>query len=168
MDRPVRSSSWRLAAAGVLCAATFLALTIPNVPSGPVIGTGQDEWYNAARALRALYEHLNPNYFIHPALYYELLAVLYGIERLALGMAGSADGGSAFLALFLVQEGQFLDLARYASVGCGACAVLAAVWLGALLSGASAGLLAGLVVASLPLLPTMPTSIRVAALALPT
>ena len=53
---------------------------------------------------------------------------------------------------FLTHQAQFLDLARAASLACGALAVAATVWLGALLSTVGGGLLAGLVVASLPLL----------------
>jgi hypothetical protein len=128
-----------------------------------VIGTGQDEWYNAIRGLRALYEYLDPSYFIHPALYYELLALLYGFQRLVLGMSVGPDSG--FLDYFLAHEWQFLELARYVSVACGALAVVAAVWLGTLLSGTSGGLLAGLLLASLPLLQTMATAIRVDTLA---
>lgn len=166
MDRPLRSRAGLLAAAGVLSVALFLARTLPSVPVGPVLGTGQDEWYNMIRSLRALYDHLNPAYFIHPALYYEFLASLYGFQRSALGITGHFADGSGYLDYFLGHETQFLALARYASVAGGALAVLAAVWLGAALADAGAGLLAGLVVASLPLLQTLATSIRVDALAL--
>jgi len=131
-----------------------------------VIGTGQDEWYNVTRGLRALYDCSNPGYFIHPALYYELLALLYGIQRLVLYAAGSVGAGADFLDYFLVHEGQFVNVARSASVGSGALAVLAAVWLGAVLSGAGAGLLSGVIVASLPLLQVLATTVRVDALGL--
>jgi hypothetical protein len=146
--------------------AMFLFLTLPRVQLGPVIGTGQDEWYNMIRALRMLYERLNPSYFVHPALYYEILALIYGMERLIVGIGGRLGPGVDFLDYFLVHEWHFLDLARYASVGCGALAVLAAVWLGTVLSGAGGGLLAGALVASLPLLQVLATTIRVDALAL--
>jgi len=164
----VKISRWRAVAAGVLCTAVFLALTIPSVPIGPVIGTGQDEWYNMIRGLRALYDHLDPSYFIHPALYYELLSLLYGLERVALQTTGTIDDRANFLAYVLANQSLFLDLARYASIGCGALAVMAAVWLGTVLAGTSAGLLAGLIVASLPLLHALAASIRVDALYLAT
>ena len=97
------------------------------MPVGPVLGTGQDEWYNMIRSLRALYEHFNPAYFIHPALYYEYLASLYGCQRIALGLAGHFADGSGYLDYFLAHEAQFLELARYASVTAGVLAVVAAV-----------------------------------------
>jgi hypothetical protein len=62
---PVLPRRRRLAAAAVVSAAVFLALAVPRVHWGPVNATGQDAWYNA---VRALYEHLDPAYFIHPAL----------------------------------------------------------------------------------------------------
>lgn len=135
--------------------------------SGPVIGTGQDEWYNMMRGLRALYEHLNPTYFIHPALYYELLAGVFGIQRLVLAVSGRL-GDLGFLDYFLASETHFLTLARSLSLASGALAVMAAVWLGTSLSGIGAGMLAGTVIASLPLLQTLATAIRVDALALAT
>src|SRR5262249_37184582 len=73
---------------GALCAGLFLLLTLPRVHWGPVIGTGQDDWYNVVRGLRALYERLNPTYFIHPALYYEFLAVLSGLASVWLSVTG--------------------------------------------------------------------------------
>ena len=157
-----------VALAAVASAAVFLALTVPRMHWGPVTGTGQDAWYNAIRALRALYDHLNPAYFIHPALYYDLLALLYGVHRLWLWIGGAIGGGVGYLDYFLDHQVEFLDLARGLSVACGALAVAAAVWLGALLSAASGGLLAGLIVASLELLQAQSTTIRVDTIALAT
>jgi hypothetical protein len=137
------------------------------VPWGPVIGTGQDEWHNVIRSLRALYERLHPSYFIHPALYYELLALVFGIEGLVLRVTGTLGDGT-FLDYYLAHQAQFSDLARLVSVGCGALTVAAAVWLGSLLSTVSGGVLVGLMVASLPLLRALATCIRVDALALAT
>jgi len=142
----------------------FLVLTLPRVRWGPVIGTGQDDWYNVVRGLRALYERLDPSYFIHPALYYELSAILYAVVRAWLSIAGKLPDG--FLGYFLVHQVYFLDLARSASVAYGALAVAASVWLGSLLSGAAGGLLAGSIVASLPLLQALAIDIRVDTLAL--
>jgi len=158
----------RLAAAGVAAVGVFVLLTLPRVHWGPVSGTGQDEWYNAVRALRALYDRLYPGYFIHPALYYELLALLYGLQRIWLSVSGAITAGADLLDYFLGHESQFLDLARCASVTYGALAVAASVWLGSLLSGVGGGLLAGLIVASLPLLQELAISIRVDTLALAT
>jgi hypothetical protein len=156
----------RFAEAGALCGGLFLFLTLPRVHWGPVIGTGQDDWYNVVRALRALYELLNPSYFIHPALYYEFLAVLCGLQSVWLSVTGKLAAGVGLLDYFLVHEWQFLDLARCASLSYGALAVVAAVWLGGVLSGPSGGLLAGLIVASLPLLQELAICIRVDTLAL--
>ncbi len=157
---------WKLIAAGGLAIALFLALTVPALPSGAVIGTGQDEWYNMMRSLRALYECFDPSYFIHPALYYEVLATVYGLARARLWIAGAVVTPADFLAYVLVHQETFLELARYASAAGGALAVLAAVALGAALSGAGGGLLAGAVVASLPLLRELAGSIRVDTVAL--
>lgn len=168
MNRPSSHRPSLVAAAAVLCAALFLHLTLPRVPWGPVIGTGQDEWYNVIRSLRALYEWLHPSYFIHPALYYELLAFLFAIKQLALSFTGELAGATSFLDYYLAHEAEFSDLARGASLACGALTVIAAVWLGARLSSAGAGLLAGVLVASLPLLRALATTIRVDALALAT
>ena len=77
-------------------------------------------------------------------------------------------GGIGYLDYFLDHQGELLDLARCASAACGALAVAAAVWLGALLSTVSGGLLAGLIVASLPLLQGLGTTIRVDTIALAT
>jgi hypothetical protein len=148
--------------------ALFLVLTVPRMPWGPVTGTGQDAWYNVIRGLRTLYDGFNPGYFIHPALYYELLALLYGLHRLALWIGGALGSGGGYLDVFLGHQVELLDLARYASAACGALAVAAAVWLGALLSTVSGGLLAGLVVASLPLLQALGTAIRVDTISLAT
>lgn len=168
MKTPPRTPGWHLAAVAIASAGVFLALTVPRMHWGPVSGTGQDAWYNVVRALRSLYEHLNPSYFIHPALYYDLLAPLYGLQRLGLSISGRIGGDVAYLDYFLTHQAEFLDLARCASVTYGALAVAAAVWLGTLLSSAGGGLLAGLVVASLPLLQGLGTAIRVDTLALAT
>jgi hypothetical protein len=159
---------WKLLAAGGLALALFFALTLPSLPTGAVIGTGQDEWYNMMRALRALYEFFDPSYFIHPALYYEVLATAYGLARARLWISGAAGTPADFLAYVLAHQDRFLDLARYTSAAGGALAVLAAVALGAALSGASGGLLAGVVVASLPLLRELAGSIRVDTVAMAT
>src|SRR5436309_1124055 len=153
---------------GALCAGVFLLLTLPRVHWGPVIGTGQDDWYNAVRSLRPLYDRFNPSYFIHPALFYELLAGVYGIQSAWLSVTGTLTGGFTYLDYFLVNELQFLDVARCASMSYGMLAVAASVWLGGLLSGRTGALLAGLIVASLPLLQALAISIRVDALALAT
>lgn len=157
-----------LAAAAVAAAAVFLVLTVPRVHWGLVTGTGQDAWYNVVRALRILYERLDSSYFIHPALYYELLALLYAVQRCGLWITGHLGGSVGYLDYFLGHQAQFLDLARYASVACGALAVAATVWLAALLSSVSGGLLAGLLVASLPLLQGQSTIVRVDSIALAT
>ncbi len=162
--RPAPLSLWPLVGSCLLSAAVFLWLTLPAVPFGPVIGTGQDEWYNMIRGLKVLYERLNPSYFIHPALYYELLALLYAIQRLILAITGNL--GAGFMDYFLAHEETLLAVARGASVAGGALAAMAATWLGTGLSGAGAGLLAGALIASLPLLRTMATCIRVDTLAL--
>jgi hypothetical protein len=65
------------------------------MPWGPVSGTGQDAWYNVVRGLRTLYDGFNPGYFIHPALYYELLALLFGLHRLALWIGGTLGSAAA-------------------------------------------------------------------------
>jgi 4-amino-4-deoxy-L-arabinose transferase-like glycosyltransferase len=153
--------------AAVASAGFFVFLTLPRLPFGAVVGTGQDEWYNVVRGLRALYERLNPSYFIHPALYYELLAGVFGARRVAL-VASGGSGAIEFADRFLTHQAEFLDMARYLSLASGALAVAAAVWLGTVLSGVSAGVLAGLVVASLPVLQELATSIRVDALGLAT
>ena len=166
---PVRPrSSSGVAVAAVASSALYLVLTVPRMHWGPVTGTGQDAWYNVIRGLRTLYDRFDPGYFIHPALYYELLASLYGLHRFALSLGGSVGGGTGYLDHFLAHQVAFIDLARCASVACGALAVAAAVWLGALLSTASAGLLAGLLVASLQLLQALGTAIRVDTIALAT
>lgn len=162
------SCPWCVAAAAAASAALYLALTVPRMHWGPVTGTGQDAWYNAIRALRALYDHFDPAYFIHPALYYELLALLYGLHRFALWIGGSVGAGSGYLDHFLGHQIELLDLARCASAACGALAVAAAVWLGALLSTVGGGLLAGLIVASLQLLQALGSTIRVDTISLAT
>src|SRR4029453_13107229 len=115
--------------AAVAAAGLFVFLTLPRMPFGAVVGTGQDEWYNVVRALRVLYERLNPTYFIHPALYYELLAGVFGVRRISL-VAGGGSGAIEFADRFLTHQAEFLDLARYLSLACGALAVVAALWLG--------------------------------------
>ncbi len=144
-----------------MSSALYLVLTVPRIHWGPVTGTGQDAWYNVIRALRTLYDRLDPAYFIHPALYYELLALLYGLHRFALSIGHSLGAGGGYLDYFLAHQVELLDLARCASAACGALAVAAAVWLGALLSTVGGGLLAGLIVASLPLLQALGGTIRV-------
>ncbi len=160
-------SRW-IAGTAVASSVLFLVLTVPRIHWGPVTGTGQDAWYNVIRALRTLYDHFNPGYFIHPALYYELLALLYGLHRLVLSIGGGMGGGGGYLDNFLEHQVELLDLARCASAACGALAVAAAVWLGALLSTVSGGMVAGLIVASLPLLQALGGSIRVDTISLAT
>jgi len=152
--------------AGVPCVAVFLLLTVPRVHWGPVNGTGQDDWYNAVRALRALYEGFDPSYFVHPALFYELLGILYGIRSLWLSAMHELTADVGLVEYFLVHQVQFLDLAHCASITYAALAVVASVWLGTTLSGAAGGLLAGLIVASLPLLQALANCIRVDTLSL--
>jgi hypothetical protein len=152
--------------AGVPCVAVFLLLTVPREHWGPVNGTGQDDWYNVVRSLRALYEGLDPSYFVHPALFYELLGLLYGIRSLWLSAMHELTAGVGLVDYFLVHQLQFLDLARCASITYAALAVVASVWLGTVLSGAAGGFLAGLVVASLPLLQALANCIRVDTLSL--
>lgn len=127
---------------------------------GPVVGTGQDEWYNVVRALRVLYEHLNPGYFIHPALYYELLASAFA--ALQWGRPTSLPES------FLSDQNAFLDLARDVSLTCGVAAVAAGAALAESIAGLGAGLVAGVFVACLPLAQTLGVSIRVDALGLAT
>ena len=162
----VKLSRRKLLAAAALAVGLFLSIALPSLPTGAVIGTGQDEWYNMMRGLRALYEFFDPSYFIHPALYYEVLATVYGLARARLWIAGAVVTPADFLAYVLAHQEKFLDLARYASAAGGALAVLAAVALGAALSGVGGALLAGAVVASLPLLRELAGSIRVDTLAL--
>src|SRR5262249_23040283 len=82
---------------GMLCGGVFLLSTLPRVHWGAMIGTGQDEWYNVIRALRALYERFDPSYFVHPALYYELSALLYGLCGTWLSMTGRIAAGAGLL-----------------------------------------------------------------------
>jgi hypothetical protein len=163
---PPRARVGGVVIAGAPCVAVFLLLTVPRVHWGPVNGTGQDDWYNAVRALRALYEGFDPSYFIHPALYYELLGLLYGIRSLWLSAMHELTADVRLVDYFLVHQLQFLDLARCASITYAALAVIASVWLGTVLSGAAGGLLVGIVVASLPLLQTLANCIRVDTLSL--
>lgn len=151
---------------GALPAALCAALSLQRLPVGPIVGTGQDEWYNVIRALTALYERFDPFYFIHPALYYEVLAVVFWADRAILAAAGTIPNAAAFLDYFLTNEGHFLQLARSVSLAGALLSVYAAVWLGDVLAGGAAGLLCGAVIASLPLLHTMAGAIRVDTLAL--
>lgn len=148
-----------LAAVCLASAAVFLALVLPAMPHGPVLGIGQDEWHNMARGLRALHERLDPAYFIHPALYYEALAGLYGLHRAVLAWT-EALGGGTYLDYFVGHEAQLLDLARYASAAFGALSASAAAWLGFELGGWAAAGVAGLLVAALPLHVSYGTFIR--------
>jgi hypothetical protein len=145
----------------VFSAAVFAAVILPTVPRGPVLGTGQDEWHNMARGLRALHEAFNPRYFVHPALYYEALGAVYAAHRASLRL--STD---AYLDRFLSREGELLGLARGVSVFFGALSVAAAAWLAGMLAGPGAALLAGLLVAGLPLTGKYAVFIRVDSLAL--
>ncbi|MFA5138861.1 MAG: hypothetical protein WC728_06460 [Elusimicrobiota bacterium] len=145
----------------VFPAAVFLAVILPTIPRGPVLGTGQDEWHNMARGLRGLHEAFNPGYFVHPALYYETLGAVYAAHRASLRLSQDA-----YLDRFLAREGESLGLARAVSVFFGALSAAAAAWLAGMLAGPGAGLLAGLLVAGLPLTGKYAVFIRVDSLAL--
>jgi len=140
-------------------------MSFPVLPQGAVIGTGQDEWYNMARAMQALCDYLNPSYFIHPAVYYELLAGLYGIHHFLFGSAGGLNGAD-YLGYFLANEHTLLNIARYLSVTFGALSVAASVYLAAMLGNKASGLLAGVFMACMPLLRSCSVTIRVDSAAL--
>ena len=148
--------------------AVFLIATLPALSGQPIIGTGQDEWYNIVRGLRTLYEWGDPSYFVHPALYYEILALVYGVHWIGSLVRGGLADSYSYLDYFLTHQWPFLELARQVSLIGGAAAVVAGTWLGAVLSGPTAAFVSGLLLASLPLLQTLGLSIRVDSLGLAT
>ena len=139
----------------------FLLVSLPILPRGPVIGSRQDEWYNVVRALRALYEWGNPAYFIHPALFYELLAGLFAGHCAVLQLAGVLGEGRSYLDFYLEHTDVLLNLARATSLLFGGLSILGAMQLARKLADERAGLVAGFVLAGSPLLADLATSIRV-------
>ena len=141
--------------------ALFLLMALPILPAGPVEGSRQDEWYNVVRSLRMLYEWGNPAYFIHPALFYELLAGLFASHGALLEMTGGLPGEEGYLDYFLGSPNSLLGIGRWIALLFGAASVVAVMHLARRMADERAGLLAGCAVASLPLLADLSTSIRV-------
>jgi hypothetical protein len=114
--------------------------------------------------LHALYERGDPGYFIHPALYYEILAAVFAVHRSVLQHQGALEPARTYLMQFVSNQTPILELARAVSFAFGCASAVAASLLGFELAGAPAALAAGVGVGCLPLLRFAAGSIRVDAL----
>lgn len=110
-----------------------------------------DEWGNAMAPLRVLYERGNPGTFIHPALYYEVTAVVDALLFGLLALVGAIAPGSSMTDLLVRDQNWFVFAARAVSVGSSALAMAALYVLGRRLWNRTAGLLAAALLAVLPL-----------------
>lgn len=125
--------------------AIALAVRLPFVLRvGPNEGGG-DEWYAAWRSWCVLFERGNPGNFLHPALFYEAGAALFG--ALSLGFHSTAD----VLTDFVLHEAKYLQALQLLAAFFGALTVPVVFELGRRVSGWRAGVVAAGILAVLPL-----------------
>ena len=135
----------------VVLLAIALAVRLPFVLHvGPNEGGG-DEWYAAWRSWSVLVENGNPGSFLHPALFYDLGAAvfsgLYLVGRLAGGFHAPVD----LFTDFVRHEAKYLQALQVLAAVCGALTVPVVFELARRIGGCRAGLVAGGVLAVLPL-----------------
>lgn len=128
---------------------TAIGARIVEVPH--YLADSGDEWGNAIAPLRVLYERGNPGTFIHPALYYEVTAVVDVLLFGALALGGAIAPGSSMTDLLVRDQSWFVFAARAVSVGSSVLAMAALYVLGRRLWNRTAGLLAAALLAVLPL-----------------
>ena len=137
--------TWLLPAAWLGLLALALAVRLPFVLRvGPNEGGG-DEWYAAWRSWCVLFERGDPGNFLHPALFYEAGAALFG--ALSLTFHSTAD----VLTDFVLHEGKYLQALQLLAAFFGALTVPVVFELGRRVGGWRAGLVSAGILAVLPL-----------------
>jgi len=137
--------TWLLPAAWLGLLALALAVRLPFVLRiGPNEGGG-DEWYAAWRSWCVLFERGNPGNFLHPALFYEAGAALFG--ALSLTFHSTAD----VLTDFVLHEAKYLQALQLLAAFFGALTVPVVFELGRRVGGWRAGLVSAGILAVLPL-----------------
>lgn len=120
-----------------------------------------DEWGNAVAPLRALYERGNPGLFLHPSLYYDVVAAAYAAMFAGVHALGLAPAAQSMSGLFVLDERWFTWTARAVSVAAGALTMWALYAFGRSLWDRTAGLLAAALLAVLPLHAVYSEAVRV-------
>jgi asparagine N-glycosylation enzyme membrane subunit Stt3 len=143
-------SRWGVLAAWVALLVVALAVRLPFVLRvGPNEGGG-DEWYAMWRSWSVLFESGRPVSFLHPALFYDVGAALFA-GSYALGkLSGAWHAPVDLLADFVRHEARYLQALQVLAAVCGALTVPVVFELARRLSGWTAGLVAGGILAVLP------------------
>jgi hypothetical protein len=139
------------AAIAAVLFAVALAVRLPFILRvGPAEGGG-DEWYSAWRSWAVLIEHGVPGNYLHPALYYDLGAALFGGLGIWGRLTGQYGDRTDLLAAFVRDDVGFLQALELLSAVCGALTIVVTFLLGRRLFGRVAGFVAGAIVTFLPL-----------------
>ncbi len=117
---------------------------------GPNEGGG-DEWYAAWRSWSVLFESGNPGGFSHPALFYDAGAALFSVLYLVGALSGAFHSPVDLLADFVRHEAKYLQALQLLAAGFGALTVPVVFELARRIGGWRAGLVAGGILAILPL-----------------
>lgn len=117
---------------------------------GPNEGGG-DEWYAAWRAWCVLFEGGNPGNFLRPALFYDAGAALFSAIYLAGKAAGTFETPVDLLADFVRHEARYLQALQLLAAAFGALTVPVVFEVARRVRGWSAGLVAAVILALLPL-----------------
>jgi Dolichyl-phosphate-mannose-protein mannosyltransferase len=149
---PLRSVELAGAITDLLLLLFVVAGLVARVIGLPLhVADSGDEWGNTVAPLRLLYEHGDPNVFLHPALYYYVTAAayaaLYWVSKL-IGVVGAAD---SMTDIFVHDQRFFIFAARGVSLASAVLAIGALYAFGRSLWGRRAGLAAAALLAVLPL-----------------
>lgn len=115
------------------------------------IADSGDEWGNMIAPLRLLYEHGDPNVFLHPALYYYVTAAAYVVVYTASKVVGAFGVLASMTDLFVQEPRVFVYAARAVSVVFAASAIWALYAFGRSLWRRPQGVMAAALLAVLPL-----------------
>lgn len=126
----------------------FIGLFFRIIKISNFVMGGQDPWYNIIRSLKVIYDKLNPEYFIHPSLYYYIQAFIYCFYYLITKIFANH---LSLLELFLLKEGNFVLLSRFISVTFGIFSLLLIYKIGKELYNEKVGLISCLIFSLLPI-----------------
>lgn len=112
MHNPARYSGIGVAVALGTIVAVGGVLRFRLALAGPLVVGGPDEFYNVIRGLRVLVEAGNPAYFIHPALYYDLLAGAYAAYAWVGHLTGRFESVSGLVESLVRDERPLVLLSR--------------------------------------------------------
>lgn len=149
-QRPRLAGRFAIAAEAILLV-VVLAGMLARIGGVPLhVADSGDEWGNTMAPLRLLYEHGDPNVFLHPALYYYVTAAAYTVVYWASKLLGVA-ASTSMTDLFVGDQRFLVFTARGVSVASAALALVMTYTLAASLWRRREGMVAAALLAVLPL-----------------